>query len=55
MTTQTTEFDAFGEEAISVDYTPTTLTAGSYWVRLIVTSPNDEQAEAEYTIVCPAP
>jgi hypothetical protein len=54
MTAQTTEFDAFGEETVSVNYTPTTLAAGTYWVRLIVTSPNEAQAETEYTIVCPA-
>ena len=53
MTTQTTEFDAFGEETVSVDYTPTTFAAGTYWIRLIVTGPNDVQAETRYTIVCP--
>ena len=53
MTAQTTEFDAFGEETVSVDYTPTTITAGTYWVRLIVTSPNNVQAETRYTIACP--
>jgi hypothetical protein len=52
MSTQTTNFDAFGEETVSVDYTPTLL-AGTYWVRLIVTSPNEAQAEARYTILCP--
>ena len=52
MTSQTTEFEAFGEETVSVDYTPT-LTAGTYWVRLIVTSPNNVQAEESYTITCP--
>jgi hypothetical protein len=52
MTTQTTEFEAFGEETISVDYTPT-LVAGTYWVRLIVTSPNNLQDEVNYTITCP--
>jgi hypothetical protein len=52
MSTKSTEFEAFGEETVSVDYTPTTLTAGTFWVRLIVTSPNEEQAEAKYTIVC---
>ena len=50
--TETTEFEAFGEETVSIDYTPT-LTAGTYWVRLIVTSPNEAQAEKKYTIVCP--
>lgn len=52
MTTQTTQFEAFGEETVSVDYTPTTLAAGTYWIRLIVTGPNDAQAETRYTIVC---
>lgn len=52
MSTQTTEFDTFGEQDFSVDYTPP-LTAGSYWVRLVVTSPNNLQAEEEYTITCP--
>jgi len=53
MPTQSTEFESFGEETVSVDYTPTTVTAGTYWVRLIVTSPNEEQAEVKYTIACP--
>jgi hypothetical protein len=53
MSTQTTEFESFGEETVSTNYTPTTLTAGTFWVRLIVTSPNDAQAEAKYTITCP--
>jgi len=52
MSTQTTEFETFGSENFSVDYTPP-ITAGSYWVRLIVTSPNNIQSEATYTITCP--
>ena len=52
MSAQTTNFDAFGEETVSVDYTPTTLSAGTYWIRLIVTSPNEAQAEVKYTITC---
>lgn len=52
MSTQTTEFAAFGTQNFSVDYTPP-ITAGTYWVRLIVTSPNNSQAEDEYTISCP--
>jgi hypothetical protein len=52
MTTQTTNFDAFGSKNVSVEYTPP-LTAGTYWVRLIVTSPNSTQAETRYTISCP--
>ena len=53
MSEKNTEVEAFGEETVSTDYTPTTLTAGTFWVRLIVTSPNDAQAEAKYTITCP--
>jgi len=52
MSTQTTEFDAFGLKNFSVDYVPP-LTAGTYWVRLIVTSPTNTQAEVKYTITCP--
>jgi hypothetical protein len=52
MATQNTDFDAFGEKDFSVDYTPP-LTAGEYWVRLVVTSPNSMQAEENYTITCP--
>jgi hypothetical protein len=53
MPARSTEFEAFGEETVSVDYTPTTLTAGTFWIRLIVTSPNESQAEVKYTILCP--
>jgi hypothetical protein len=52
MSNQTTDFDAFGSKNVSVDYTPT-LTAGTYWVRLIITEPNAVQAETKYTIECP--
>ena len=52
MSNQTTDFDALGSKNVSVDYTPT-LTAGTYWVRLIVTEPNAVQAETKYTIECP--
>ncbi len=52
MTNQTIDFDAFGEENFSVDYTPP-VAAGTYWVRLIVTSPNNIQAETTYKIECP--
>lgn len=48
---QTTEFEAFGSKTVSTEFPPT-LTAGTYWVRLIVTSPNNTQAEINYTIVC---
>ncbi|HJS20451.1 MAG TPA: hypothetical protein VJ785_17005 [Anaerolineales bacterium] len=52
MPNQTTTFDAFGEREFSVDYTPP-ITAGTYWVRLIVSGPNNIQAETSYTITCP--
>ncbi len=52
LTTQTTDFNSFGSLDFSTDYTPL-LGAGTYWVRLIVTSPNDMQVEAKYTITCP--
>lgn len=52
MGNQSTDFDGFGVKEFSVDYTPP-LTAGTYWARLIVTDPNDLQAETSYTIACP--
>ena len=51
-TAQTIKFDTFGPTDFSTNYTPM-LAAGTYWVRLIVTSPNDMQAETNYTITCP--
>jgi hypothetical protein len=52
LTTQTLEFEKFGETEFSTNYTPL-LGEGTYWVRLIVTSPNAMQAEAKYEIKCP--
>lgn len=52
MASQTTDFDAFGVQEFSTTYTPA-LTAGTYWVRLVVTNPNSTQGEARYTITCP--
>lgn len=51
MSAQMTEFDAFGSKEVTAEYTPT-LTAGTYWVRLVVTSPNSIQAETTYKIEC---
>jgi hypothetical protein len=51
MSTQTTEFDAFGTQDFSVDYTPP-ITAGTYWVRLVVTESRNSQRD-RYTISCP--
>jgi hypothetical protein len=52
LTAKSTDFDGFGAQDVSMDFTPP-LTAGTYWVRLIVTSPNNMQSETEYTITCP--
>jgi len=54
MATQITDFETFGTKTFTAAYTPPLpLTAGtSYWVRLIVTSPNEAQSEAKYTIAC---
>lgn len=52
MPNQTTMFNTFGEQEFSVDFTPT-LAAGTYWVRLVVISPNNLQAEGSYRIDCP--
>ncbi len=49
---QSTDFDAFGSKDVSANYTPP-VTAGTYWVRLVVTSPNDLQSETSYKIECP--
>ena len=52
MGNQSTDYEGFGVKEFSADYTPP-LTAGTYWVRLIVTDPNDLQAETTYKIECP--
>lgn len=52
MGNQSTDFDTFGSKDFSVDYTPPVI-AGTYWVRLVVTGPNDLQAETSYKIECP--
>jgi hypothetical protein len=51
MPNKETEFDAFGSKDVSAEYTPL-LPVGTYWVRLIVTSPNSLLAEASYKIEC---
>ena len=48
---QKLDFDNFGSKDVTLDFTPT-LTAGTYWVRLIITAPNSVQSEAKYTIQC---
>ena len=49
---QTTQFDSFGAKTFSTEFNPT-ISAGTYWVRLIVNSPNSIQAETSYKIECP--
>jgi len=51
MGNQSTDFESFGVKEFEVEYTPP-LTAGTYWIRLIVTDPNDIQAEVRYTVQC---
>ena len=51
MGNQSTDFDSFGTKDVTADYTPP-VSAGTYWVKLIVTSPNDLQAETAYKIEC---
>jgi hypothetical protein len=53
MPEQTLEFDAFGLEEVAEEFLPSPVEEGDYWVRLVVTSPNDVTTEAEYTIDCP--
>jgi hypothetical protein len=52
MSVQTTNFDTAGPRTFSAEYTPT-ITAGTYWVRMITSSPNNIQAETSYKIECP--
>jgi hypothetical protein len=52
MGNQSTDFDSFGSKDFTADYIPP-LTAGTYWVKLVVTSPNDLQEETNYKIECP--
>jgi len=53
MLEQTTDFDAFGVKEFSVEYTlPSPRTPGTYWARLILTSPNNMQAEVSYKVEC---
>jgi len=51
MPVQSTNFDEAGSKNFSADYTPL-IVAGTFWVRLIVTSPNNLQGETSYKIIC---
>lgn len=48
---QSTVFDAAGSKTFTTDITPL-LSAGTYWVRMVVTSPNGIQGETSYKINC---
>jgi len=48
----TVSFPAFGSHAVSSSFTPA-LTAGTYWLKLVVTSPNAMVGQSSYKIVCP--
>ena len=53
LATYSTDFTTSGSQTVSdSNFTPTVV-EGSYWVRLIVTSPNSKQAETTYKIECP--
>jgi hypothetical protein len=53
MPEQTLEFTTFGAQDVSTAYMPLPVKAGTYWVRLIVTSPNSTMVETKYKIDCP--
>lgn len=50
---QTLDVATFGPQDVSDEFTPSPVAKGTYWIRLIVTSPNDLTMEAQYKIVCP--
>jgi hypothetical protein len=51
MASQTVTFEALGVREFSTTYKPPWAT-GTFWVRLVVTSPNSIQGEASYTVTC---
>jgi hypothetical protein len=46
-------FEFADTKTVETSYTPPPGPAGTYWVRLIIVSPNEKIAEQEYKIVCP--
>lgn len=53
LSSQTVSFTTFGPHSVSnSSYTPP-VTAGTYWLKLVVTSPNGMNAQSSYTIACP--
>ena len=47
------KFDFADTKTVEISYTPPAGPAGSYWVRLIIVSPNEKVSEEKYKIVCP--
>ncbi len=50
----TTKFKSADTKTVEDSFTPI-VTEGSYWVKLIITSPNGKAGEAKYKITCPSP
>jgi hypothetical protein len=51
MSPESTNFKSADTKNVSAEFTPP-LSAGTYWVRLIIDSPGDKLAETKYKIVC---
>ena len=52
LASHTKTFDGFGTKNASDSFGPT-LVVGTYWVKLVVTTPNGKVAESGYKIECP--
>jgi hypothetical protein len=49
---QTLEATEFGSQDVSDEFMPSPVKKGTYWIRLIVTSPNEITKEVKYEIDC---
>jgi len=49
---KTLNFDTFDTKGVAYNYTPSVWNKGNYWVRLVVISPTNMKAEANYQIRC---
>lgn len=47
------KFEFSDSKTVETSYTPPPGPAGTYWIRLIIVSPNEKVAEQSYKIVCP--
>jgi hypothetical protein len=52
MSEHSIKFTSFGFKEVTGDYSPSSPNKGSYWVRLVITSPNSMFAEGKYQIKC---